>query len=95
MKQVIRRSVFETNSSSMHSIAISKYDSHYTDQEIYNSFSHFDKHYGKREDLHIQFFEVYGYDNDKSALSFGRFPFKILSTFCDKLRYYIAFRSNM
>lgn len=95
MKQVIRRSVFETNSSSMHSIAISKYDSHYTDQEVYDSFNYFDKHYGRQEDLHIQFFEAYGYHNDKSALRFGRYPFRILSTFCDKLRYYIASRSNI
>ena len=93
MKQVIRRSVFETNSSSMHSIAISKVNGKYTDEEVYESFKYYDKHYGRKKDLHIQFLN--DYMKDKEATCFGRSPFRILSTFCDKLRYYIASRSNI
>ena len=93
MRQIIRSNVFETNSSSMHSIAISKTDTYFTDEEVYNSFSEYDKYYGRKNDLHIRFLN--DYTKDKEDTSFGRAPFAILSTYCDKLRYYIASKSNI
>ena len=88
MKIQIRSNVFETNSSSMHSIAVSKVNGKYTDEEVYESFKYYDKHYGRKEDLHIQFLN--DYMKDKEDTCFGRYPFAVLSTYCDKLRYYIA-----
>lgn len=49
MRQIIRSNVFETNSSSMHSIAVSKVNGKYTDEEVYESFKYYDKHYGRKK----------------------------------------------
>lgn len=75
MKRVIRRNVFETNSSSMHSIVITKYDiiNKPTDREddVYLG------HDGK--------LVIWGSD-----LEFGRSPFEVLATPERKLHYAIA-----
>lgn len=74
MKRQIRRGVFETNSSSMHSLAVMKRNDKYSPEEI-------------EDDLWICSGEWRIYEND---LSFGRYPFKILSSFSDKWCYACA-----
>ena len=74
MKQ-IRRNVFETNSSSSHSLVITTDNEHYTKEEI-NSECYLTKE-GK-----MRFWE--------SSLEFYRSPFDMLTTFKGKLRYAIA-----
>lgn len=74
MKRQIRRGVFETNSSSMHSLAIMKRNDKYSPKEI-------------EDDLWIYDGKWRIYDDD---LSFGRYPFKILSSFGDKWCYACA-----
>lgn len=72
----IRKSAFETNSSSMHSIVVSKNDSRrYTEEEYEQSMFIDDGVYN-----------IY----DEEELEFGRAPFRILVTPGDKLKYAIA-----
>lgn len=73
MKQ-IRRNVFETNSSSSHSLVITTDDEHYTREEINKDFY--------MTDGIVRLWE--------SSLEFYRSPFDMLVTFKDKLRYAIA-----
>lgn len=73
MKQ-IRHSIFETNSSSMHSIVVLGHNGTYPEDMSDDAFIDFS---GK---MHL-------YEDE---LSFGRFPFEILSTFKRKLSYAIA-----
>ena len=73
MKQ-IRRNVFETNSSSSHSLVITTDDEHYNREEI-------------NKDFYMTDGIVRLWD---SSLEFYRSPFDILVTFRDKLRYAIA-----
>lgn len=73
MKQ-IRRNVFETNSSSSHSLVITTDNEHYTREEINKNFY--------MTDGIVRLWE--------SSLEFYRSPFDILVTFKDKLRYAIA-----
>ena len=73
MKQ-IRRNVFETNSSSSHSLVITTDDEHYTREEINKNFY--------MTDGIVRLWE--------SSLEFYRSPFDMLVTFKDKLRYAIA-----
>lgn len=76
MKRQIRRNVFETNSSSMHSLVIKKSSGYYTEDEL-------------RKHLWLMknnFWEIWREDD----LEFGRFPFKCLETFEGKVRYAIA-----
>lgn len=73
-----RHGVFETNSSSSHSIIVSSKDDYYTKEEIER---YIDRSY-KDEGL-VKFW------ND-DELTFRRYPFDILTTFEDKLRYVIA-----
>lgn len=75
MKQVIRRSVFETNSSSQHSICVTKTDG------IYDFTNYEDTHLYLHEDGSIYLWE--------GDLEFGR-GFQVLSTFYDKLCFVIA-----
>lgn len=75
MKRQIRSSVFETNSSSMHSLVIKKSSGYYTDEELH-------------EDLWIHNGEWDIWVDDK--LTFGRTPFRCLKTFESKVRYAIA-----
>ena len=74
MKQ-IRRNVFETNSSSSHSLVITTDNEHYTREEIHKNF------YITKEGK-VRLWE--------SSLEFYRSPFDMLVTFKDKLRYAIA-----
>lgn len=72
----IRNSVFETNSSSMHSLVIKKNGGYYTNEEI-------------TEDLWLcsdGTFDIWNEDK----ITFGRHPFKCLATFEGKVRYAIA-----
>ena len=73
MKQ-IRRNVFETNSSSSHSLVITTDNEHYTREEINKDFYMTDGIVRLWED----------------SLEFYRSPFDMLVTFRDKLRYAIA-----
>lgn len=74
MKQ-IRRNVFETNSSSSHSLVITTDNEHMTKEEINNEFH-------LRENGLLWLPESY--------LEFYRYPFDMLATFRGKLRYAIA-----
>lgn len=73
MKQ-IRCNVFETNSSSSHSLVITTDNEHYTREEINKNFY--------MTDGIVRLWE--------SSLEFYRSPFDMLVTFNDKLRYAIA-----
>ena len=74
MKQLIRYDTFETNSSSMHSLVISKSAKPYTN-------------YQKRLQYYDYDFELFGCCDTST---FERHPFEILSEPKDKLRYYVA-----
>lgn len=74
MKQITRNSTFETNSSSMHSLVISKKAKPYKDWE--NKLCYYDHE-----------FELFGCCD---TTTFERHPFEVLSTPKDKLRYYVA-----
>ena len=72
MKRQIRGSVFETNSSSAHSIVIRNVGEHYSAKEI-------------KEHTYINRngeWDIFQYE-----LEFGRSPFKYLATFVDKVRF--------
>lgn len=82
----IRRGVFETNSSSMHSLIIKKGDKYLSKEEL-------------EEEVFIRRVGKWTKDEDVDKIScyfggdegyFGRSPFKVVSSFDDKLRYYIA-----
>lgn len=75
MKRQIRRGCFETNSSSMHSLVITKEDRYFTREECEESAWVRD---GKLKMNHL------------SELEFDRSPFDLLTSFNDKLRYAIA-----
>lgn len=75
MKQ-IRSNSFETNSSSSHSLIITKGDSgHYTPEEAFKE---------------LYWMENDGTWDPSRDLYFGRSPFQVLSSFSDKLRYAYA-----
>lgn len=76
MKRQIRRSVFETNSSSMHSLVVSKDDRLLTKNEL-------------TDGMHLRddgVWDIWMEDD----LYFGRSPFQCLATFESKVRYAIA-----
>lgn len=76
MKMQIRSSVFETNSSSMHSLVIKKEGGYYTDNEL-------------RKHLWLNNDGIWDlWYEDK--IIFGRSPFMCLCTFEAKVRYAIA-----
>ena len=76
MKINIRRNCFETNSSSMHSIVVTDENGTYNEKEMLEKMYIWDN--GK--------FEIWNDDD----LDFGRYPFRILTTFVEKLCYAIA-----
>lgn len=81
-KRTVRNGCFETNSSSMHSICITKNDVYVTPEELtadYNSDA-----YNEDEFVYLRKnkLDMYGVED-----GFGRYPFKILYTFTDKLKY--------
>lgn len=75
MKRQIRYGVFETNSSSMHSLVVKKESCYYTEDELRKGI------YLTNEGWNI-------WDTDE--LHFGRTPFRCLNTFESKVRYAIA-----
>lgn len=82
MKKQIRRSVFETNSSSMHSLVVMKKASTYSKDEILDSFYLFDDIETGEEDC---VWEIRDYD-----LEFRRSSFRSLGNFHDKWLYACA-----
>lgn len=76
MKRQIRRNVFETNSSSMHSLVIKKESCYYNDKELRTGIWSLDR----------GVIDTYSEDD----LTFGRTPFRCLSTFFEKVKYSIA-----
>lgn len=83
MKRQIRRNVFETNSSSMHSLTVMKRNDKYTSEEIKKDiYLSDDKETGEKEC-------VWNIWNDDD-LYFGRSPFRVLGTFRMKWLYAYA-----
>ena len=79
MKRQIRSSVFETNSSSMHSLVVKKSSEYYTHEEMCDSLW-----------LNNGVWKIY----DDEYITFGRHPFMCLCTFESKVRYAIASLCN-
>ena len=84
MKKVIRRNVFETNSSSSHSIIITKNDTHVTAKELNPRTG--DGYYDYTpESIYIsKNGEWYLHETNEG---FGRWPLQFLTTFEDKFKY--------
>lgn len=82
----IRRGVFETNSSSMHSLIIKKEDDYLTKEELSQEVYLYTED-GWHPDGDVGKFGLY-FGGDESY--FGRSPFRVLSSFKEKLCYYIA-----
>lgn len=82
MKRQIRRCVFETNSSSMHSLVVMKKAATYSKDEILDGFYLFDDDITGEEDC------VWKIRDDD--LEFGRSPFRALGNFHDKWLYACA-----
>lgn len=76
MKRQIRRNVFETNSSSMHSLVVKKNSEYYSEEEL-------------RRHVWLDENGVWNIWDDE-AIIFGRYPFNCLETFEAKVRYAIA-----
>ena len=90
----IRHSLFETNSSSMHSVVILDHkendkDEYYSAKEILQSLKPYkiNKYYDDGSYIKSHYY-VYFFDDN--SLYFGRRPFNILSSFGDKLRFVMA-----
>lgn len=77
MKYTVRKNCFETNSSSMHSIVITKNK---------DSLETIDAENDLYEDSRYHYYIEYTEDE----LSFGRYPFNLLTTWDEKLAYYLA-----
>lgn len=85
MKRVIRYSAFETNSSSQHSIIVTKDDHMLTSDDMRTGWEEPEE----KELFHINkegVWDIYC----SEELSFQRYPFELLSTVEDKARYAIA-----
>ena len=78
----IRNNCFETNSSSMHSLVISKQAQEYDEDELRFGY---DAEYDKGEGFKL-FDHCWNYDD----YTFGRAPFRILRTPREKLRYWVG-----
>ena len=88
MKYQIRKGCFETNSSSMHSLIITKENENVrmTQEEIRDEFYLNEEWYKERhKNNEKEIVEINSWNND-----FGRSPFSVLSSFRDKLAYAIA-----
>ena len=88
MKYQIRKGCFETNSSSMHSLVVTKKNENVrmTQEEIRNEFYLDEDWYKKRhKNNEKKIVKIDPWDNE-----FGRSPFNVLVTFIDKLAYAIA-----
>lgn len=75
MKQTIRNNTFETNSSSMHSLVVVKDPKPYRQDELLSTFGD-DK------------FDLFWCDSSDGY--YERFPFRVMRTPIEKLRYYVA-----
>lgn len=82
MKRQIRRCVFETNSSSMHSLVVMKKSNTYSKNEILDGFYLFDDEETGEKDC--------VWEIRDSDLEFGRSPFRSLGSFHDKWLYACA-----
>ena len=82
MKRQIRRGVFESNSSSSHSVCVMKRNEHYTPEEILDGLYLWDDHNTGEENC-----VFHTYDHD---MEFGRSPFRTLGTFKVKWLYSLA-----
>lgn len=87
MKIQIRKNVFETNSSSMHSLVICNEEK--LNQLYVNGESRIKTHDDMLEELE-RYLKNGVLDYSYSSWQFGRSPFRFLSTFSDKLQYYLA-----
>jgi len=79
----IRRHCFETNSSSMHSLVVSKIIKPYTKDELALGYDDWDRE--KNRD-----FDLWGWIS-RNEMGYERSPFQVLRTPLDKLRYYVAY----
>lgn len=82
MKIQIRSNVFETNSSSMHSLVVTKTNEKYSDNEIMSGIWLTTDYNTKEKNC------VWNIHDDD--LEFGRYPFRILGSFKDKWLYACA-----
>lgn len=82
MKRQIRRSVFESNSSSMHSLCVMKKSECYSPEEILDSIYLHDNHKTNEKRCVWKPYE--------HEMEFGRSPFKSIGTFGDKWLYTCA-----
>lgn len=88
MKYQVRKNCFETNSSSMHSLIVTKKNENIrmTQNEIRDEFYLNEEWYKERhKNDEKEIVEIDPWNND-----FGRSPFSVLSSFRDKLAYAIA-----
>lgn len=88
MKYQIRKSVWESNSSSMHSLVVTKKNSNVrmTQEEIRDEFYLNEDWYKERhKNNEKEIVKIDPWDNE-----FGRSPFNVLVTFTDKLAYAVA-----
>lgn len=85
-KLTVRSGMFETNSSSMHSLVIAREPKPYTERE-----KRLD-HYYKTGPLKLEneYFHLFGEWEDEDKTRYGRSPFRVLRTPLEKLRYYVA-----
>lgn len=81
-KKVIRRNCFETNSSSMHSILITKNDTHVKPEEFTHDFKSNDPY----PDDYIYMYNGKWQLRDVED-GYGRYPFQLLTTFEEKFKY--------
>ena len=82
MKRAIRGGCFETNSSSQHSIVVTKNDAHIKPEELEPDFNKDDAY--SDEWLYVHNGKLWLNNIDEG---YGRSPFMILTTFEEKLRY--------
>ena len=82
MKRQIRRAVFESNSSSMHSLCIMKKSEYYSPEEILDSIYLYDDYETQEKDCI--------WEPRESNIEFGRSPFRAIGTFADKWLYACA-----
>lgn len=89
----IREGCFETNSSSMHSLVIKKKDDYPDIEELEENMNIFrlgrDKWANEKNADKIDL-SIYG----NGDITYGRSPFKVISSFKNKLKYYIASECN-
>ena len=77
-KTTIRQGVFETNSSSTHSLAITNKEHILTHDEMYESLK-----------ANFNQYDEYAY-NKNTRYYFGRYPFQVIASFDEKFRYALA-----